>query len=408
MIWVKAGGLWPCTSGGRSRSLHTIAELSRRHQVTVITTHGPGDDPEGLAARLPLCRVTSIPYVAPKQGTPEFAAALVRSWASRDPVELRRWRVPEMRRQVQQRLDAGEADVCVADFLVGAMNVPLGGAVPVVLFEHNVEYVIWQRLAAVESRSLRRALLEVEWRKLRAREAAVCQRADLTVAVSDDDRSRLERISGRGGMAVVPTGVDVDYFAPRPGAEVPGRMVFSGSMDWAPNEDAVIYFTEHILPLIRAQVPASSLVVVGRNPSERMRQLGRTHRFDVTGTVDDVRPYMAEACVHIVPLRAGGGTRLKIFEALAMAMPVVSTTIGAEGLPEESVVRADEPDAFATAVVELLNHPGRRHEVGIAGRQMVEMSFSWASVARTFENHCQNAVAARQPALLSQPQALAN
>src|SRR5204863_7679482 len=170
-----------------------------------------------------------------------------------------------------------------------------------------------------------------EWRKLRRQERAVCRRADLTVAVSTEDRDRLAALAPGANVTAIPTGVDTNYFGPSLVPEIPGRLVFTGSMDWQPNEDAVTYFADAILPRIRHQVPHVSVAIVGRRPSARVKAVAERAGMLVTGTVDDVRPYIAEAAVYIVPLRAGGGTRLKIFEALAMQKPVVSTTVGAEG-----------------------------------------------------------------------------
>jgi glycosyltransferase involved in cell wall biosynthesis len=397
ILWVKMGGLWPSTTGGRVRSLHTISELSRRHQMTVVTTHGVGDDPEGLARHLSNCdRVISIPYVVPKRGSTAFPGALFRSWLSKYPVDLWKWQVPEVRAQVQTLMDAG-VDLVVADFLFASMNVPINGSAPVVLFEHNVEYQIWQRLAALERRPWIRPLLEVEWRKLRAREADACRRANLTIAVSADDRRRLEQLAPGVRVASIPTGVDTDYFTPMPHAERPAHLVFSGSMDWHPNEDAVLYFLESILPSVRAQIPETTFTVVGRNPTTRLRDAAeRVGGVTVTGTVSDVRPSIAEGAVYVVPLRAGGGTRLKIFEALAMARPVVSTTVGAEGLgigPGLHYTCADEPRAFADAVVSLLRDPERRAQLGGAGRHLVETCYSWPTIGRAFEQRCEEVVA---------------
>lgn len=397
ILWVKMGGLWPSTTGGRVRSLQTIAGLSRRHQVTVVTTHGPGDDPEGLARHLSRChRVISLPYAVPKRGSAAFPAAVARSWFSPYPVDLWKWRVPAVREQVEA-LMAGGVDLCVADFLFAAANVPMGGRTPVVLFEHNVEYQIWQRLAALEGRPWLRALFELEWRKLRAREADACRHADLTIAVSEDDRRRLEQIAPGIQATSIPTGVDTDYFVPDPAAERAAHLVFSGSMDWHPNEDAVLYFLDTILPRIRAEIPETTFTVVGRNPTARLRQHAeRVGGVTVTGTVDDVRPFIAAGSVYVVPLRAGGGTRLKIFEALAMARPVVSTTVGAEGLgigPGRHYAAADDPAAFAQSVVALLRDPARRRALGDAGRLLVETCYSWPTIARAFEQHCEEVVA---------------
>ena len=405
IVWVKMGGLWPATTGGRVRSLNTISELARDHRVTVITTHGQGDDPDGLKEQLAGCeRVISVPFAVPKRGTAVFVSAVARSWFSHYPVDLWKWRVPDVRRAVHEVLADGNVDLCVADFLFAAANVPMRGRSgswrgahmpPVLLFEHNVEYLIWQRLANLETSAWKRALFEMEWRKLRACEAAACRRAALTVTVSDDDRQRLEGLAGIRAVSI-PTGVNTRYFAPQHDAEVEGRLVFSGSMDWHPNEDAVCYFANEILPRIQAEVPGVSFTIVGRNPSTRVRELAARPGVAVTGTLDDVRPSIAEGSVYIVPLRAGSGTRIKIFEALSMAKAVVSTSVGAEGLALESgrhFLAADTAHDFAHAVIRLLRDPGRRRSLGDAGRALVEASYSWSKVARQFEAHCEEVVA---------------
>lgn len=396
ILWVKMGGLWPATSGGRVRSLQIVSELARRHTVTVITTHGAGDDPEGLERHLPpSTRVVSVPYQVPKRGSRAFPFALARSWLSPYPVDLWKWRVPPIREHVRALIESATSDLCVADFLFAAANVPATGQVPVVLFEHNVEHLIWHRLCALERPGVRRALLEIEWRKLRAREADACRNAALTIAVSDDDRRRLASLAPEARICAIPTGVDTHYFSPNGYHEHANRIVFSGSMDWHPNEDAVAYFADAILPRIRAEVPDASLTVVGRNPTPRLRELAARAGIAVTGTVNDVRPWIAEGAVYVVPLRAGSGTRLKIFEALAMGKAVVSTTVGAEGLalePGRHFVPADDPDAFAGAVVQLLRDPERRRALGGAGRSLVETHYSWAIVAREFERRCEQVV----------------
>jgi glycosyltransferase involved in cell wall biosynthesis len=174
-----------------------------------------------------------------------------------------------------------------------------------------------------------------------------------------------------------------------------------GGPRWYPNEDAVLHFVDAILPRIRAEVSDTRFVVVGRNPTSRLRQAAEAAGATVTGTVDDVRPYLAEATVCVVPLRIGGGTRLKIFEALAMAKPVVSTAIGAEGLPVvagEHIVLADGVDEFAHAVLTLMREPARRQRLAEAGRALVEERFSWGRVALDFETRCRTAVEKRSHA----------
>jgi len=394
LLWVKMGGLWPSTSGGRIRSLEILSCLSQRHEVTVLTTQGPDDDPDGLARRLPQCRIISLPFVAPRLGSASFAVALARSWLSSLPVDLWKWQVRAIRDRVRTLVADEGVDLCVADFLVAVPNIPGSIRLPLVLFEHNVEYMIWRRLAALES-GWRRALLEIEWRKYRRFERAACAKADLTVAVSEDDRRTLLALAPGIDCVAIPTGVDARYFTPGGRPEVRHRLVFTGSMDWHPNEDAILYFSDAILPLIRAQVPDVTVTVVGRHPSAHLRAVAERTGIVVTGTVDDVRPHIDEAAVYVVPLRAGGGTRLKIFEALAMGKAVVSTTVGAEGLgltPDRDVSIADEPDAFARAVTVLLQDPSKRQALGQAGRLLVNTRYSWDQVAGHFDRCCQHVI----------------
>src|SRR5262249_40285487 len=169
-------------------------------------------------------------------------------------------------------------------------------------------------------------------------------------------------------VTAVPTGVDLDYFQPNGTAPRPAEIIFVGSMDWSPNEDAAVEFATHMLPRVRRRVPDARFTIVGRAPPARVKALARADGgVRVTGRVDDVRPFYEEAAVVVVPLRVGGGTRLKIFEAMAMERPVVSTTIGAEGLPvrdREDIVLADGIDAFADEVADLLLDPARARDLG--------------------------------------------
>ena len=397
ILWVKVGGLWPPNTGGRLRSFHLLSELSRRHRVTVLTTHPPHEDPDGLKAHLPHCRsVVSIPYAPPKWRSARFPLALLRSWFSPLPVDLWKCRVAPLRAAVAQLIEARAVDLVVADFIFAVPNLPAAVPVPVVFFAHNVEHRIWQRLGDNAGSAGARALLGVEWRKMRRCEADACRRASLTLAVSPADRDALAALAPGASVCAVPTGVDVSYFAPSHAPETPNSMVYVGSMDWQPNEDAVVHFIEEILPRIRREVPGASLTVVGRNPSRRLELLAAKADVAVTGTVHDVRPFVAAAAVNVVPLRIGGGTRLKIFEALAMGKAVVSTTIGAEGLPlidGAHLMRADEPAAFARAVVSLLQNPRRRALLGLAGRKLVEQNYAWERVAAAFEARCVEALA---------------
>jgi polysaccharide biosynthesis protein PslH len=182
--------------------------------------------------------------------------------------------------------------------------------------------------------------------------------------------------------------VDTAYFTPATGGERRAHLVFTGSMDWLPNEDAMVHFVREILPLIRRAEPDVTLSIVGRAPTPAVQRLAHEAGVEVTGRVDQVRPHIAAASVYVVPLRIGGGTRLKIFEAMSMAKAVVSTTIGAEGLPithDRDIVIADEPARFADAVVRLIRDEDARRQIERAARQLVVQKYDWVAVARDFE-----------------------
>lgn len=383
------GGLWPLTSGGRQRSFHILSELAKAHSVVVLTSHGALDDPDGLQSALGgSARVESFPFAAPKQGSLAFAAALARSWASSLPAELWKWQHAGVRARVEAIAHAKAADIAICDFMVSAPNVPADLGIPIVYFSHNVEHMIWRRLRDAESRTLRRRLIDIESRKMARAEAVVCGTSAATLAVSAEDCRTLQALAPAARIAPIPTGVDTTYFSPDRSVEREDHLVFSGSMDWYPNEDAVVHFADDVLPLIQRTRPGVTFSIVGRAPSLRVRELASRPGVEVTGTVDDVRPHVRAGAVQVVPLRIGGGTRLKIYEALAMGQAVVSTTIGAEGLDIEShrhIELADDPSAMSAIVLDLLNDAARRHALGDAGRELVVSRYGWPQVAREFE-----------------------
>ena len=372
-----------------------LRELSTRHQVSVLTTHPPDAAVADLAAALPDCeRVTSFPHAPAKRTSAVFAVSLVRSWFSSLPADLWRWRVPAVR-------EAADAALAVRALRRLRRRLPDRPPESAVGKPCAGDPVRAQRrvsdLAAAQPSDpqLAAPLVELEWRKLLRYERQACANADVTVAVSEPDRTLLASIAPRATVRAVPTGVDTTYFARDADRESHVGVTFVGSMDWYPNEDAAIFLIDEILPRLRERIPRVVVRIVGRDPSARLRAAAAREGVTVTGTVADVRPYIADAAVLVVPIRIGGGTRLKIFEALAMGKAVVSTTVGAEGLPlvpGRHFMAADDPVAFADAIILLLRDPSRRRELGAAGRELVDTDHSWAHVARTFEDRCHEAL----------------
>lgn len=388
ILWIKAGGLVPPDTGGKIRSYNILRELARVHSVTFFCFYAahPNDAHPALEQMFERVVCTPLPLPAPKSRG-EIFEYVVRLLAS-EPYLITKYCRSTVRRTLCALLEQENYEVIVCDFLSPAGVVPWDCGIPKVLFTHNVEAVIWRRHYEVASNPLWKAISWWEWRKTAAAERRYLRLADRVLAVSENDRDTLATFIDPRKITVIPTGVDVDYFQPLALEEVPDSLVFTGSMDWLPNEDAIFYFVEAILPLIKQQLPSVSLEVVGRNPSPRLQGLLKAEKsVRLTGWVEDIRPFLARGSVCIVPLRIGGGTRLKIFEAMAMGKAVVSTAVGAEGLPVESgqnILLADTPSDFAASVVSLLRSPGQRRRLGAAARKLVDENYSWRTAAESF------------------------
>jgi glycosyltransferase involved in cell wall biosynthesis len=274
------------------------------------------------------------------------------------------------------------------------VNLPAALPCPGVLFTHNVESEIWRRHAETRAGQLSGALYRQQYRRMLAFERQALARFDGALAVSDADRETFGRLypgAARGPIDVIPTGVDTGFFTPSSATSASSdhSIVFTGSMDWLPNEDAMQFFCADVLRRIQSAVPDAVLSIVGRAPTPAVQRLAQMHGVRVTGRVDDVRQYLHDAAVFVVPLRIGGGTRLKIFEAMAAGKAVVSTTVGAEGLdvtPDEHLLIADAAPAFADAVVQLLRNSDRRRLLGEAARALVLAKYDWAAVAGRLED----------------------
>lgn len=384
ILWVKSGGLVPLDHGGKIRSYHLVRELALQHDVTLFTFYPATPEDKHHELKSTFSRVISLPLPIPAQKSGHEYLAYVKNLFSGLPYSVVKYCQPQVARELRQLMEQETFDLIVCDFLLTAAVIPWDLPAPKVVFTHNIEARIWQRHFQCAHNPVWKAASYREFQTMKRMEQDYLKRADYVLTVSDVDRNFFCGFLDPQKIAVIPTGVDVDYFRPAPEAEQLDTLVFTGSMDWKANEDGVVYFVAEILPHIRRHVPDVSLFVVGRRPSARIKQLAtRDSAVKITGTVDDVRPYMSKASVYVVPLLVGGGTRLKIFEAMAMSKAVVSTSIGAEGLsvtPGEHILIADDPVDFAHQVTLLLRDPKKRSELGHAARQLVERNYSWKAV----------------------------
>lgn len=392
LLWLNAGLLLPLDKGGKLRTWHVMRHLAARHDITYLSFEDSTQtDADRFGMREVCSRLETVPRTDAPKGTWRFYAHAAGYLVDPAPYAVAKYRSDAYRARLAELLAAERFDAIVCDFLPPLVNLPERLPCPAILFTHNVEAEIWRRHAEQATNAVSRYLMTRQWRRMLQFEGKALARFDLVLAVSEADGKTLARLypnSLRGPVHVVQTGVETDYFTPSPAEPERAHLVFTGSMDWLPNEDGMTYFCREILPRIRQAEPEATLSIIGRAPTPSVRKLAEIAGVEVTGRVDDVRPHIARGAVYVVPLRIGGGTRLKIFEAMSMAKAVVSTTVGAEGLPVTNghdIDIADEPARFAHAVVHLIRDTAARRAIETAARQLVVERYDWSAVAQDFE-----------------------
>jgi polysaccharide biosynthesis protein PslH len=387
ILWVKAGKLLPVDTGGKIRSFNILRHLARSHKVTLISYYGGRRDAEYETEIVRLLPGTQTIYTAALDAnalaqTIDYLRRILQS----APFAVSKFTHPAVQRAVTSALDNSNHDIAVCDFLSASLNFPAVLPIPTTLFQHNVESSLWRRLATTESSLPRRFAYKIEAGKMVKYERNVLRKFHHVIAVSEYDRQQMLAMEPSVRITVVPTGVDTEKYtvAPPSKSDSP-KIVFLGSMDWEPNIDAVSYFCREVFPLIRARCPSAIFQIVGRNPHLSVKQLA-SDCVEVTGTVPSVAEYLREATVVVVPLRAGGGTRLKIFEAMATGKAVISTTIGAEGLSVESgrdLILVDDAEGFANATILILTDPMLRRRYEEAAARLAAQ-YDWSKIAQQF------------------------
>ncbi|MBI5775195.1 MAG: glycosyltransferase [Verrucomicrobia bacterium] len=401
ILWLKTGPLHPPDTGGKLRTFNMVKELRKRHHVTFLALCPDGtDEAHKRAASEYSHKQIWIPWRETRKRSAKFYGELAANqFCSRLPFAVAKYKSAAWTEAIRREDATGRHDVIVCDFLAPAVNLHAAGFKPqtrTLIFQHNVESLIWKRTFDTAKGAAQRFYFHGQWRRMEAFERAACAAVDGVVTVSDEDSRILREEMGlKNVLGAVPTGVDVDFFQPPTGVRTPCSLVFLGSMDWMPNIDGICWFADEVWPLVKKNSPDATLTIVGRKPTDKVRQLAaRDSSIIVTGTVDDVRPHLARAQAMVVPLRVGGGTRIKIFEAMATGIPVISTRIGAEGLPVkhgETILLADEPADFAEQTASLFRQPEHGIRLGQAALELVRRDYSWSSVNAVFEGYLRSA-----------------
>ncbi|HME59016.1 MAG TPA: glycosyltransferase family 4 protein [Terracidiphilus sp.] len=392
ILWICPSFLHPTDRGGQIRTLGTLRELHKRHEIHFAALNDPRNLEGPQRSSEYSSRHFSVEHTVPGRGSIGIVPQLIGSLVSPAPMAVSRYASRRLKQTIDSLIATEHYNSIVCDFLAAAPN--LTDLEECVLFQHNVETIIWQRHVEQSRSFVKKLFFQMQARKIEAYERQICRRAKHVIAVSDIDAARMKRMFGIESVTSVPTGVDVEYFAPRGVAPPITDIVFCGSMDWLPNVDAVEYFLSEVLPLIRDRLPGATFTIAGRSPDARVLKAVKGLRgVYVTGKVEDMRPYLWGAKISVVPIRIGGGTRLKIYECMAAGVPVVSTKVGAEGLrykDGEDIVLACVPSAFAAACVRLLSDDKTRHTISQNALKRAQREFSWKAVSRKFEAVLEN------------------
>jgi glycosyltransferase involved in cell wall biosynthesis len=393
ILIISAQFPFPPRSGFARRVAHLATHLAERHDVTVVSYGTAADrayaDGAGLDLTIELVEQREAPRARRRL---EQAASVL----SPLPYAARSVRTPDMQRAIdhlctQRRFDAVQLESSV----LCALRFPVG--VPLLLDEHNLEYEVFERMRQGERSLARRTFNLIEAWRVRRFEQDWWRNVAACAATSEREAEIIHRHAPGTPVAAVPNGVDIGEFRPSEAEVEPESIVFNGLLRYRPNLDAAMYLVDEIWPRVRARRPAARLWIVGRGDPEDIRRLSRPGVV-VTGEVPDVRPYLERAAVVVVPVRMGGGTRLKVVEALAMAKPVVTTTLGCEGIDVEhgrDVLIADDADSTAAAIDRLFADPALGARLGSAGRDLAVYRYSWRDAGDRLESLLEDVLAAR-------------
>jgi glycosyltransferase involved in cell wall biosynthesis len=388
---------YPTTSGKRLRTLNLLLPLARRHRLTYIARNTDGSDTKQANAFFADHGIESIIIddPLPRKKGPAFYARLAANLFSPLPYAVSSHFSEKMRQAVLAHARTHAVDLWQAEFS-GYLYTLQGVRAPIVLQAHNVETLIWQRFGEAEKQMMRRWFIDQQRRKYERFERRAFASVSRVIVVSPEDADLARQRFGVDTIDVVDNGVDVDYYRDVRPSEHSVDILYLGALDWRPNLDALKLLLDAIFPAVRARLPQARLRIVGRRPPRWLRDRVRDMEgAELHADVPDVRPHLAASAVMAVPLRIGGGSRLKILEALAAGLPVVSTRIGAEGLalrPGGDYTLADTPEDMAAALIDCLQRPATARTQAERGRLTVSAGYDWRTLADRLERVWERAV----------------
>jgi glycosyltransferase involved in cell wall biosynthesis len=393
---------FPLNNGKRIRTFNLLAPLATKYDITFVCRYHEGMDADfSHKMEKQGFSVIRIPHPIRKKSGAAFYTVLMANLFSRYPYSVTSHHSPLMIRHLKHLIKDNRFDLIHCEWTPYAFNLKPIFPFPSVVDAHNVEAMIWKRNRDQVSNPIKKAFFHLQYKKMKRFEKEAFPNFSRVIAVSATDQAMIRQWIPERRIDIIENGVDISYFSPQNIPEKPYSLVFTGSMDWRPNIDATVSFLKTTYPLILSKAPRTTLTIAGRNPLPEMISTARKYpSVTLTGTISDIRPPIQKAQVFIVPIRIGGGSRLKILEAFAMKKAVVSTSIGAEGIditPGKNILIADTPAEFSAAVLKLFQDPGLRLRLGKAGRDLVESKYRWKNLSAKLESSWQAAVTNPNP-----------
>ena len=398
ILVLTAKAIFPLHGGAEIRNFSLLREASRQHEVYSLSFVNEGGAEEHIRGVEPFCKRVEVVTMPRRPRSKRMGFALASWFGGSRPFILSEYRSAAMSAALARMVREEKIDVIHAHCLHVGQYVEERGRAAFVYDAHNLEHVLWARFAKVQPPPMR-AFIRNQIPKFLKWERYVGLHSEKVVMLSEEDRLEYLKVAPESDVATITNGADVDYFQPRPDAAVEeNSIIYFAHFGWLPQDDAALYLHNDILPLVHREIPDAHLYLVGRTPPPAIQRLAG-ERVTVTGTVPDIRDYIARAAVVALPLRIGSGQKHRVFQSLAMEKPVVTTSVGAEGIALEHDVNAllsNDPAQIAQHIVDLLRDPERRARIGRAGRRLVLERYEWSANYRLLDRVFEEAVQKRR------------
>lgn len=387
ILWLSHFVPYPPVGGNYQRSYNLLREISRLHNIYLLAikhkkfTHPDIHMAQAKSELRRFCRYVEIIDVSSKTDGLAFYKNLIKSILFVKPFSFEILNSSKFKRLIIELTDKIYFDIIHYDSLGLAGYVDCGNDIPHILNHHDIESHKVKSIMMRESSLIKKMIYLVEAVKLSRYEKHYCKKFDLNIVVSELDRIRLKTNSPNLNTEIIDNGVDIQYFSPQFNLNNENVLIFAGRLDSFSNKEGMLFFCKQVWPLLKRKKHDLRFIIIGKNPPRKLINLAKTDEsIELRRYVDDVRPFFASATLFVCFIRSGGGTRIKILDALSMAMPIVSTSIGCEGLdiePDKDLIIADKPEEFAEEVLRIINNKGLRKFLSENARNKAVSRYSW-------------------------------